>query len=190
MRSPTSRPLAALPLLLLAALAPAAAHAQSDAAAVDKALAPLPERSRAEATVIRWNADHSYDVLKEGSSRWVCYDRSDEPRRAPFDVQCTSVGNLERVAQNRRFRAMSADRNEENAMLEAAEADGSRVHPEYGSMWISMRGDDRGSAGIHTTIAMPMATGESTGFPTDRSQGGAYLMMEGTSTAHLMIPGR
>lgn len=175
---------------LAATAPPAALHAQSDAAAIDKALAPLAERARADAMVIRWNDDHSYDVLQEGSSRWVCYDRSSETRRAPFDVQCTSVGNLERVAQNRRFRATAADRNEESALLEAAEADGSRVLPEYGSMWIAMRGDDRASAGIHTTIAVPMATTESTGFPTDRSQGGVYLMGAGTSTAHLMVPGR
>jgi hypothetical protein len=176
--------------LLGALLLPLGAQAQTDQAAITKALAPLPERARESATVIRWNADQTYDVLQEGSSRTVCYDRSDETRRAPFDVQCTSVGNLDRVAQSREFRAMAADRDEENALIEAAEADGTRVLPEYGSLWISMRGDDRGSAGIHTTIAMPMATGASTGFPTDRSAGGAYLMAEGTSTAHLMIPGR
>lgn len=179
-----------LPLAVTALLLPATAQAQSDQAAIDKALAPLAERARAEATVIRWKADHTYDVLQEGSSRWVCFDRSSEDRRASFDVQCTSLGNLERVAQNRRFRAMSADREEENALIEAAEADGTRVLPEYGSMWVSMRGEDRASAGIHTTIAMPMATGESTGFPTDRSLGGAFLMAEGTSSAHLMVPGR
>ena len=182
-------------LLLVAGLAfagpaPAPLEAQSADAAIDKALAPLAERARADAMVIRWNADHTYEILKEGTSRWVCYDRSDEIRRAPFDVQCTSVGNLDRVAQNRRFRASASDRNEENALLQAAEADGTRVLPEYGSMWIAMRGDDRASAGIHTTIAVPMATSESTGFPTDRSLGGVFLMAEGTSTAHLMVPGR
>lgn len=177
--------------ILALALVPLGVQAQSSQQALDKALAPLPERSRAEANVIRWNADHTYDVLQEGSSQTVCYDRSNEPRRAPFDVQCTVMGNLDRVAQNRRFRAMNADdRDGENAMLEAAEADGTRVLPVYGSMWIAMRGEDRESAGIHTTIAVPGATSESTGFPTDRSSGGVYIMMAGTSTAHLMVPGR
>jgi hypothetical protein len=171
-------------------LLPLGVQAQSDQAAIETALAAAPARARAETTVVRWNADHTYDVLQEGSNRLVCYDRSDEARRAPFDVQCTSIGNLERVAQNRRFRAMSADRQEEGALVAAAEADGTRVLPEYGSLWVSMRGDDRESAGIHTTIAMPGATTESTGFPEDRSAGGAYLMAAGTSTAHLMVPGR
>ena len=183
-------------ILLVAALSSPAllvappVQAQATDAEIDKALAPLGARQRENATVIRWNADHSYDVLKEGSGQMVCYDRSTEARRAAFDVQCTNLGNLERVAQNRRFRAMSADRDEENAMIEAAEADGTRVMPQYGSMWIAMRGQDQASAGIHTTIAVPMATAESTGFPTDRSQGGVYLMAAGTSTAHLMVPGR
>jgi hypothetical protein len=39
------------------------------------------------------------------------------------------------------------------------------------------------------TIAMPGATQASTGFPEDRSGGGAYIMDAGTSTAHLMVPG-
>jgi hypothetical protein len=178
-------PLAQLGLALL----PLGLEAQDAAAAIDKALAAAPARAREETAVIRWNADHTYEVLKEGTNRMVCYDRSDESRRAPFDVQCTSIGNLERVAQNRRFRSMSADRQEENALIQAAEADGTRVAPEYGSLWIAMRGDDRGSARTHTTVAMPGATTESTGFPEDRSAGGAYIMGAGTSGAHLMIPG-
>lgn len=180
----------ALAFLALALLVPGSTEAQTDQTAIDKALAAAPERARDATMVIRWNDDHTYEILKEGTNRLVCYDRSDEARRAPFDVQCTNVGNLERVAQNRRFRAMSSDRDEENALLEAAERDGSRVVPEYGSLWLSMRGEDRASASIHTTIAMPGATTESTGFPEDRSQGGAYIMAAGTTTAHLMIPGR
>lgn len=180
-----------LPLALSAMLlVPLALEAQSAQDAIDNALAPIPARARAETTVVRWNADHTYEVLQEGSNQVVCYDRSDEARRAPFDVQCTSLGNLERVAQNRRFRAMSADRQEEGALVAAAEADGTRVDPVYGSLWISMRGQDRESAGIHTTIAMPGATMASTGFPEDNSAGGAYLMAAGTSGAHLMVPGR
>lgn len=145
---------------------PSALQAQTDQETIERALAAAPARARDDATVIRWNDDHTYDTLKEGSDRLVCYDPSSEARRAPFDVQCTSVANLPRVAQNRTFRAESADRQEENALVEAAEADGTRIAPEYGSLWISMRGDDQAGAGIHTTIAVPGATSESTGFPT------------------------
>ena len=75
-------------------------------------------------------------------------------------------------------------------MLDAAEADGTRVKPEYGSVWISMNGPDQANARIHTTIAVPGATTASTGLPDNRGEGGAWIMAAGTSTAHIMTPGR
>jgi hypothetical protein len=74
-------------------------------------------------------------------------------------------------------------------MVAEAEANGTRVLPEYGSIWLSMNGADRGSARTHVTIAVPMATEESTGFPESRAGGDVYLMSAGTTTAHLMMPG-
>ena len=168
---------------------PAAAYAQTTAEMVERALVGAPARAREGATVIKWNADYTYQTLKEGTNRLVCYDRSSEPRRNPFAVQCTSVGNLERVAQNRRFRAESSSAEEEQAMLDAAEADGTRVKPEYGSMWISTNGQDQAALRTHTTIAVPNATTESTGLPDNPNQGGAWIMAAGTTTAHIMIRG-
>ena len=177
-------------LVLLGVLSiPANADGQSAAETIERALAAAPARSRNEATVIRWNADYTYETLKEGSNPMVCYDRTSEARRAPFDVQCTSLSNLPRVAQNRRFRVESTDRQSENALIEAAEANGTRVLPEYGSVWIAMRGDDQASAGTHTTVAVPGATTESTGLPDNGRSGGAWIMAPGTSMAHIMIPG-
>lgn len=175
--------------VIVSALLPIAANAQSTQQAIEKALAAAPARARDGAAVIRWNADYTYETLKEGTNRLVCYDRSSEARRAPFDVQCTTVGNLPRVAQNRRFRAESASREEEAAMVAAADADGTRVLAEYGSVWIMLRGQDQASAGTHTTIAVPNATTESTGLPEDGSAGGAWIMAAGTTEAHIMIPG-
>ena len=104
-------------------------------------------------------------------------------------MQCTSLGNLDRVAQNRRFQAESENAEAMQAMLDAAEANETRVKPEYGSVWISMNGPDQASARIHTTIAVPGATTESTGLPDNRRQGGAWIMDAGTTTAHIMTPG-
>ena len=101
-------------------------------------------------------------------------------------MQCTSVGNLDRVAQNRRFQAESENAE---AMQDAAEANGTRVKPEYGSVWISMNGPDQASARIHTTIAVLGATTESTGLPDTPRQNGAWIMDAGTTTAHIMTPG-
>ena len=178
-------------LLLGVALAvPASASGQTAAVSIQQALAALPDEDyRRDAAVIRWNADHTYDTLKEGTSRWVCYDRSEYLNRSPFAVQCTSVANLERVAQNRRIRAESADRREERSKLAEAEENDLRVVPEYGSVFFSMEGPDQGSAGMHITIAVPFATGASTGLPETNPGAGTWIMAAGTSTAHIMTPG-
>jgi hypothetical protein len=126
--------------------------------------------------------------VKKGTNRLVCYDRTGEPGMQPFAVQCTSIANLDRVAQNRKFAAI-ADKAARQAALDAAEKDGTRVKPEYGSVWLTMSGPDQEHARIHTTIAVPGATNKSTGLPEDNKQGGVWIMNAGTSTAHLMTPG-
>ena len=103
-------------------------------------------------------------------------------------MQCTSIANLDRVAQNRKFEAMT-DKAARQAALDAAEANGTRVKPEYGSVWLTMNGADKDHARVHTTIAVPGATTQSTGLPQDNKQGGVWIMNAGTSTAHLMTPG-
>ena len=173
-----------------ALLVPSLAAAQSNAATIERALTPLSGRTAEGASVITWNADQTWDTIKEGTNTWVCYDRSGAPGEAPFAVQCTSKANLPRVAQNRTFDAQGADRDERRALVAAAQADGSRIDPEYGSMFISMNGQDQASAGTHTTVATPHATGESTGLPENGRQGGAWVMAAGTSEAHIMVPGR
>jgi hypothetical protein len=173
--------------IMLGALAiSTSAYAQADA--IEKALAAAPARMREATTVIKWKADNTYDTLKMGTNRLVCYDRGDLPGAQPFAVQCTSMGNLERVAQNRKFE-MIADRAERKKQLDAAEAAGSRVKPEYGSVWLTMNGKDQATARIHTTVAVPGATTQTTGLPDNPKQGGVWIMDAGTTTAHLMIPG-
>ena len=53
-----------------------------------------------------------------------------------------------------------------------------------------MNGPDQASARIHTTIAVPGATTESTGLPDNPRQGARGSMDAGTTTAHIMTPGR
>jgi hypothetical protein len=156
--------------------------------AVEKALAAAPRQAKEGATVIKWNADNTYETLKKGTNRLVCYDRGDLPGMQPFAVQCTSLGNLDRVAQNRKFESMT-DRTARQAAIDAAEANGTRAKPEYGSVWLTMNGADQAHARIHTTIAVPGATTQSTGLPDNNKSGGAWIMNAGTSTAHIMTPG-
>ena len=166
----------------------AASPAQNDDDSIERALAAAPKPMHDGATVIKWKADGTYETLKKGTNRLVCYDRSGEPGRQPFAVQCTSLGNLDRVAQNRKFEA-NTDVKARQAALEEAEKAGTRVKPEYGSVWYDMNGPDQAHARIHVTIAVPGATSQSIGLPDTPKNGGAWLMNAGTSTAHIMTPG-
>jgi hypothetical protein len=164
------------------------ADAQSTAQTIERALLAAPARAREDASVISWNADYSHRTLKQGTSDLVCYDRSGNPGQPAFAVACTSLGNLDRIAQNRRFSAEGGDRAGIRAMVAAADANGTRVPPVYGSAWMDLGGDDQASARPHTTIAMPGATEASSGFPESRTAGGAFIMAAGSSEAHLMVP--
>jgi len=179
--------------VMLAGLAAAGLTAQAqpaagDAEAIERALAAAPRQARDGAMVIRWKADYTYDVLRPGTNRIVCYDQSGLPTEQPYSVQCTSAGNLERVAQNRRMEA-EPDRTKRQAALDAAEKDGTRVKPEYGSVFYSLSGKDATTTRLHMTIAVPGATTQSTGLPDHNKQGGAWIMNAGTTSAHVMVPG-
>jgi len=164
------------------------AFAQTPDEAIEKALSAAPRQMKEGATVIKWKADNTYDTLRKGTNRLVCYDWSGEPGKQPFAVQCTSIANLERVAQNRKFEAVT-DKAARDKMIDDAEKNGTRVKPEYGSVWLTMNGPDKEHARIHTTIAVPGATTQSTGLPDNNKQGGVWIMNAGTSTAHIMTPG-
>ena len=177
-------------LLVLGVIAiSTSAFAQAPADAIDEALAAAPANLREGATVIKWKPDYTYDTLKKGTNRLVCYDRSGFPQQRPFSIECTSIANLDRVAQNLKFEA-AGDKSKTQAMLDAAEKDGTRVKPEYGSVWYHLMGPDREHARTHTTIAVPGATTQSIGLPDNPRQGGVWIMNAGTTTAHLMTPGQ
>jgi hypothetical protein len=159
-------------------------QAQDDAAA--KAVLALPANLRDGATVIKWKPDFTYDTLKKGTNPLVCYDLSGYPKHPPFTVECTGAGNLDRVAQNLKFEA-AGDKTKD--MLDGAEKDGTRVKPQYGSVWYHFMGADQEHARMHMTIAVPGATTQSTGLPDKAGQGAVWIMNAGTTTAHIMTPG-
>jgi hypothetical protein len=158
---------------------------------VDLALVAAPASLRDQATVIKWKKDFTYDTLRKGTNRLVCYDRSGLPLQQPFSVQCTSIANLEREAQNLKAEA-AGDRQKSEAMLNEMEKSGARAKPEFGSMWYAVAGPDKEHARpeSHITIAVPFATSQSIGLPSNGRQGGAWIMNEGTMKAHIMVPNR
>jgi hypothetical protein len=174
--------------LVLSALVSTSAFAQAPADAIAAAVAAAPPNQREAATVVKWKPDFTYDTLRKGTNRLVCYDRSGFPGQQPFSIECTSIANLDRVAQNMKFEA-AGDKAKTQALLDAAEKDGTRVKPEYGSVWFHLMGPDKDHPRSHMTVALPGATTQSTGLPDKPAQGGAWIMNAGTSTAHLMVPG-
>jgi hypothetical protein len=172
--------------LVLVALLAASAGLFAQTPDIDTPLLAAPANQREGATVIKWKPDFTYDTVKKGTNRLVCYDRSGQPGQQAFALECTSVANLDRVAQNMKFEAMG---EKKQAMLDAAEKDGTRVKPEFGSVFYNLSGADRERARSHTTVAVPFATTQTLGFPDNNKQGGVWIMNAGTSTAHLMIPG-
>ena len=177
-----------VPAALLAA--PAVSVAQSsDEELIARATLAAPQRVRAAAGVVRWDANHNRIVVKESENGLVCWDRSDVPGTAPFAMQCSAEANLPRFEQNRKFAFQAADADERRALMAASEEDGTRVLAAFGSVWYSLNGPNQENARSHTTIAVPNATAESVGLPDQRRADGLWLMQAGTSSAHLMVPG-
>jgi hypothetical protein len=155
---------------------------------IDKALAAAPAQMKDAATVIKWKSDFTYDTLKKGTNRLVCYERPILPGAQPFSVECTSIANLERVAVSLKTETI-ADAAQRRAAFEELEKSGKWPKPEFGSVFYSMTGANQASARLHATIAVPGATGASMGLPENGDKGGAWIMNSGTSAAHLMTPG-
>jgi hypothetical protein len=155
---------------------------------IDKAVLAAPAQMNGGATVIKWKADFTYDTLRKGTNRLVCYERPVAPGGQPFSVECTSIANLERVAQSLKMETI-VDPAARRAAFEAAEKEGKWTKPEFGSVFYSMTGASQATARLHATIAVPGATTQSLGLPENCNQGGAWIMNAGTSAAHLMTPG-
>lgn len=186
---------------------------------IQKPLLAAPNDALAkDATVIKWirnpnagekvtAADFTFEVLRSGPGRLVCYDLSGWPGEEKWSVECTSSeANLPRVAQNRAFAEMGAKATPtlENGrpilsssgtggireLVLAAAKNGTRVLSEVGTMWYNLRGDSQATAIWHTFIGMPNLTGKQVGLPEVRDAEGAWLMFAGTPEAHIMLPGR
>ena len=169
-------------------------HAQSAEDEIARAVLAAPRALAEAAMVVRIAADGSHEVLREGTNGLVCYDRSNEPGRS-FAVQCTDEGNLERAKQTHRLRMSGGNAEGGRKAIAAAEADGSRVAPAYGSVWYSLTGQDQASVTphqAHITVAVPFATGDDLKLPEEGAynQAGTWIMDAGTSASHIMIPGR
>jgi len=176
-------------LIIVLALSVSAFAQTQNSPEIEKALlaAPTPQ-AKESATVIKWKSDFTYDTLKKGTSRLVCYDRPVAPGGQPFSVECTSIANLERVAQSLKIETI-ADPTARRTAFETAEKEGKWTKPEFGSIFYNLTGATQATARSHATIAVPGATTQTLGMPENGNQGGAWIMNAGTSAAHIMMPG-
>jgi len=156
---------------------------------IDKALLAAPAQMKDGATVIRWKSDYTYDTLKKGTNRLVCYDRPIQPGEQPFSVECTSIANLDRVAVSLKTEASAPQQADRRAAFEALEKAGKWPKPEYGSVFYNLTGPNQAQARSHATICVPGATSQTIGLPETGTQGGAWIMNAGSTAAHLMLPG-
>ena len=76
----------AFTLAFAVALVGAAQQSASPSAAIASALVPLPERLRADATVVQLDAEFRPVVLRKGTNGMVCI--ADRPNDDRFDVRC------------------------------------------------------------------------------------------------------
>src|SRR5690348_6323110 len=108
-------------MIVLGALALSASAFAQSSPEIDKALMAAPRQTKDGVTVIKWKSDFTYDTLKKGTNKMVCYDLSGMPGYPPFTVECTSLANLPRVAQKLKFEAIS-DKTAQKAAFDKAEA--------------------------------------------------------------------
>ena len=87
-----------IPIVLSALAVSTSVLAQAPADPVATALAAAPANLREGATVVKWKPDFTYDTLKKGTNRLVCYDRSGFPEQQPFSIECTSTSETTPVA--------------------------------------------------------------------------------------------
>ena len=66
-------------LFVLCAMAVSTSAFAQASGDIDKATLAAPANMREGATVIKWKPDHTYDTLRKGTNRLVCYDRSGFP---------------------------------------------------------------------------------------------------------------
>ena len=150
-----------------------------------------PPALQANAMVIKLDSGGDYTVLREGSNDLVCWDA--RTSRGARSACSASVANLARIQQNRAYNMSGKTADEIRAMREEAEENGTREVSVFGGVYYTLNGADAESANMHITIAVPYATGETLGsFPDQGSytRAGSWVMEVGTSSAHIMIPGR
>jgi len=178
-----------LGLVTTSLLASSQLAAQSDAATIQKALSPLPEDLRADATVYTYDDNGNRVTLKVGSNHVEC-----QPTDAEGFTRCGPVSQRARRDLQAKLSAQGLEGEELQLAMQKAEDEG-RIPPrKFGSLSYR-RFDTPDRIQYLMVVSLPNASAEELGMPTGSQRDNAlagkgtpWMMRPGTSGAHLMIP--
>ena len=173
-------------LFTLAVAAPAVGQIKEKEQQIEEAVLPLPEALRADAKVIKYDADARHSVLRDGTNGWICV--TDDPTEG-FMVGC-EYETFHPFWQRRRELYAEGKSRDEILPIRAAEVKSGKLNiPDY-SLSFNLMGVRRETALPLTVVRVPFATKESTGLGTERDAYRPWLMRAGTVSAHIMFPGQ
>lgn len=166
------------------------ASAQSQSQIIAKALSPLPEDLRADATVYTYDeATGERITLKEGTNHVEC-----RPTDAEGFTRCNPIYLRGRNDLSAKLQAQGLEGDALSAALQEAEDEGRIAPRRFGSLSYR-RFDTPDRIQYLFVVSLPNATPESLGMPTGpqrdnalAGRGTPWMMRPGTPGAHLMIP--
>jgi hypothetical protein len=196
---PSLMPAACVTLAFCAAgTASAQGSASADEPPIDRQIAaavlPLPEGSRAAATVMGYR-DGKLTVLRKGTGAFICL--GDNPATKGFQASCYHNSLEPFMARGRSLRELGITKRAAVDSARRAEVrEGTLAMPSVPAALASIFADSADfdpaagppkGAGILDVIYIPYATGESTGIPEQPKDGRPWLMYPGEPWAHVMI---
>jgi hypothetical protein len=156
------------------------------------AILAAPEKRRAEAAVLGYDAEGKLVTLREGKNDLICL--ADDPKADAFSVACYHKDLEPFMARGRELVAQGVTGNKRNDIRWKEVEDGKVPMPrEARALYVlTGKGFDAATGQVADSylrwvIYTPFATPESTGLTTDPIPGGPWLMSPGTAGAHIMI---
>jgi hypothetical protein len=156
------------------------------------AILAAPEKRRAEAAVLGYNAEGKLVTLRQGSNDMICL--ADDPKVEAFSVACYHKDLEPFMARGRELQEQGVTGNKRHEMRGKEVEDGKIPMPREGrALYVLIgKGFDAATGQVADSylrwvIYAPFATPETTGLSTDPVPGGPWLMNAGTAGAHIMI---
>jgi len=177
---------------LLAAGSAVAANIPPADEQIAAAILAAPEKRRAEAAVLGYNAEGKLVTLREGKNDMICL--ADDPKVEAFSVACYHKDLEPFMARGRELQEQGVTGNKRHEIRGKEVEDGKIPMPrESRALYVLIgKGFDPATGQVAESylrwvIYAPFATPETTGLSTDPVPGGPWLMNPGTAGAHIMI---